>query len=459
MFELISVLLAFALGELLIFLTLLHMLYKRRSPANILSWLLAMIIFPYIAIIFYLILGTRKRHHTQKRVNLSDSQNPIDSSNPIDGILRNNGIPGATSDNHIILYFDGMEAYQTLIEQIKTAKRSIFLSTYVFKNDSVTQELLVNLIEKAMQGVKVRLLIDAVGSYQSYFFPKNLKKLKAAGGEVVFFMPLLRMRNQNYINLRNHRKIYLFDSTFLLSGGMNLSAEYMGPVNTKDEGKRWNDLLFYAQGPMVQYYAEIFAADWAYATSTAYTCPDIHYEKCADTYLQVVPSGPDIKGDPLYESLLSSIYFAKQRIWIVTPYFVPDDGLLKALVIAAHRGVDVTLITPKHSNHLIADLARSSYMRELEEKGAKLALYNGTMLHAKAILIDNVGTMIGSVNFDYRSLFLNYEVVSFAYSKDLISQVDHWMQDLQLNCTQGMLPAKKQRRILENFMRILAPQL
>jgi len=456
MFEVITVLIAFALGELLIFLTLLHMLYKRRSPANILSWLLAMIILPYLAIFFYLIFGTRKRPPDKKPFCLSDSQKPIDSSNPIDGILRNNGIPGATSDNHIILYFDGSKAYQALITQIKSAKHSIFLSTYVFKHDAVTKEILANLIEKSRQGVKVRLLIDAIGSYQSYFFPKHLKQLKAAGGKVVFFMPFLQMRTQNYINLRNHRKIYLFDSTFLLSGGMNLTAEYLGPAGQQ---KRWNDLLFYAQGPMVQYYAEIFASDWAYASSTPYHCPDIFYEQCADTYLQVVPSGPDINGDPLYESLLSSIYYAKQRIWIVTPYFVPDEGLLKALIIAAHRGVDVILITPKHSNHLIADLARSSYMRELQEKGVKLALYNGSMLHAKAILIDSIGTMIGSVNFDYRSLFLNYEVACFAYSKDLIREMEKWMLELQNESTHGMKSANRRRLILENFMRILAPQL
>ena len=132
---------------------------------------------------------------------------------------------------------------------------------------------------------------------------------------------------------------------------------------------------------------------------------------------------------------------------------------MTALIIARHKGVDVKLITPRKSNHLVADMGRSSYMRELEENGVDLALYEGNMLHAKAILFDDIGAMLGSVNLDNRSLFLNYEVVSFAYSREIIAQVDAWMQRILQQSTHKMASAGKFRRIGENIMRVLAPQL
>ena len=270
-------------------------------------------------------------------------------------------------------------------------------------------------------------------------------------------MPLLRLPYQNYINLRNHRKIYLFDERVLLSGGMNLAEEYMGPVKTNTQ---WEDLLYKSTGESTYQYAQIFEDDWAYATAQPIreaTIPssEVH----GNAYIQVVPSGPDIKGDALFEALISAIHSAQKRIWIVTPYFVPDESLSYALKIAKHKGVDVKIITPKASNHLIADLSRSSYMRELQENNIELVLYKGNMLHAKAILFDDVATMIGSVNIDNRSLLLNYEVVSFAYSEEIIYNVEQWMQGF-INNSESRLPtASKGRRIVENFMRILAPQL
>lgn len=238
---------------------------------------------------------------------------------------------------------------------------------------------------------------------------------------------------------------------------MNLSAEYMGP--SPDPG-RWNDLLFLIEGPAVFHYLEIFASDWAYASG--HTTPislDTVPPGQGDAYIQVVPSGPDIARDALYEALLCAIYTARERIWIVTPYFVPVTSLQEALIIAHHKGVDVKLITPYESNHLLADLVRSSYMRELMEAGVEVALYKGPMLHAKAILFDDAGAMLGSVNIDNRSLLLNYEVVSFAYSVPIISEVSGWMERLLEESHHVMKPAGTLRRLAENLLRILAPQL
>jgi cardiolipin synthase len=310
---------------------------------------------------------------------------------------------------------------------------------------------------RAKEGIKVRLLMDLVGSLGIYFNQRYFRELKEAGGEVAFFVPMLKRPFQNYINLRNHRKIYLFDQTTLLSGGMNLSNEYMGEA---DGTKRWEDILYYLKGPAVHNFYSIFHNDWVYATKEEIKNDLKMLEQYnGDSIVQLVPSGPDIPRDALYETLLNAIYSAKKRIWIVTPYFVPDENMIQALVIAHHKGVDVKLITPESSDNMIADMVRSPYMRELDEIGADVALYEGKMLHAKAILFDDAGGMIGSVNLDNRSLFLNYEVVTFVYSPQFIESIENWMKGLMQDSTRGMKKPTKIREAVENMMKVFAPLL
>lgn len=448
-------------GEILFLSALLHMIYQRRSPSNMIAWLLAIILLPHLAVPIYFILRSRKRRnspHVKSMFSLrSVTDLPLEKANPIDGLLRANGIPGGTRENLLTLYTSGTEAFTALMEQIHAARHSIFFSTYVFSHDQVTTAILEALTSKAREGVTVKLLIDSLGSVELYFFQRPLKELRQAGGQVFFFMPVLQMPFRNYINLRNHRKIYLFDHHIVLTGGMNLSMEYLGPT---PDPNRWNDLLFQIEGPAVFHYMEIFASDWSYAArETIPQAISIIPKGHGDAYIQVVPSGPDVARDALYEALICAIYTVKKRVWIVTPYFVPMSALQHALIIARHRGVDVKLITPYESNHLLADLGRSSYMRELQEAGIEVALYRGPMLHAKAILFDDSGVMLGSVNIDNRSLLLNYEVVSFAYSAAIIAEMNDWMQGLLLDSSQEMKQAGTLRRMGENLMRVFAPQL
>ena len=435
------------------------MLYQRRTPTSMISWLLFMVALPYLAIVLYFLIGTRKQptKNNKSHLQLKSCGERVNEANSIDGILRANGIAGVSQHNSFKLISNNVEAFEALMKEINNATQSISISTYVFNNDSVTKLILQALTQKALEGVKVRLLIDSLGSYKLYFFQHPLKPLRKAGGEVNFFMPLLRLPYQNYINLRNHRKIYLFDEKVLLSGGMNLAEEYMGPVKTNSQ---WEDLIFKTEGESTYQYAQIFEDDWSYATGAELREATVPSSKVhGDAYIQVVPSGPDIKGDALFEALISAIHTAKHRIWIVTPYFVPDESFSQALKIAKHKGLDVKLITPKASNHIIADLSRSSYMRELQENNIELVLYKGNMLHAKAILFDDIAAMIGSVNIDNRSLLLNYEVVSLAYSEEIIEHMGQWMQGFIDNADNNLPKPSKGRRILENFMRVLAPQL
>jgi len=452
------------IGGVLVFAALSHILYQKRSPTSMISWMLTIIFLPYIAVPLYFLIGIRKRDKKYQKEYVEFHElaknNPYilnDPNNGFQNILKKNGIPPATSGNTYELITSDTEAYEKMLKEMNNAKESIDICTYVFKSDQTTEAFLELLTLRAKEGIRVRLLMDIVGSFGVYMNQRCFKALKKAGGEIAFFVPMLKRPFQNYINLRNHRKIYLFDQTTLLSGGMNLSNEYMG----KEDGeKRWDDILYYLKGPAVNNFYSIFHNDWVYASKDEMKNDlkmDENYD--GDTIVQVVPSGPDIPRDALYETLLNAIYSAKERIWIVTPYFVPDENIIQALIIAQHKGVDVKLITPKVSDNFIADMVRSPYMRELDNVGADVVLYEGEMLHAKAILFDSLGGMVGSVNMDNRSLFLNYEVVTFAYSLQFIESIEKWMEKLIENSSRGMHAPSKSREASENIMKVFAPLL
>jgi cardiolipin synthase len=452
-------------GGVLIFSALSHILYQKRSPTSMISWMISIFFLPYIVVPLYFLIGIRKRERKHQKDYVKFEKvgegMPYIIDDPhyhaFQNLLKKNGMPPATTGNSFELITDGTQAYQRMMKEIGDAKHTIDICTYLFEFDSMTKSLLGALTKRAKEGVKVRLLMDLVGSFSANFNQKGFKELKEAGGEVAFFTPILKRPFQNYINLRNHRKIYLFDQSTLLSGGMNLSNEYLGE---SDGTRRWEDLLYCLKGPSVGHFYYVFYYDWVYATKEeeAIDLKEIEaYE--GDSKVQVVPSGPDIPTDALYETLLNAIYNAKKRIWIVTPYFVPDENMAQALVIAHHKGVDIKLITPKNSDHLLADIGRSPYMRELDEIGADVVLYEGEMLHAKAILFDDIGGMVGSVNLDNRSLFLNYEVVTFVYSPQFIESIEAWMNCLIGNSSRGMRKPSKVREAVENIMKVFAPLL
>jgi cardiolipin synthase A/B len=446
------------LGQLLIVLVFTHMIYKKRTPAGIAAWLLFMVLVPYVAVLLYMVFGLRKRENRYKKkpMTLRKRVKRFREKNPIHDVLRSYGVADATENIRFELLDDSKRAYERFLSCARNAKKSIYVSVYIFKYDDVGEAILKELTQKAKEGVEIKLLLDSLGSIELYFTQRRFKALKKAGARVEFFMPIFKMPFRNYVNLRNHRKIYIFDDETVIGGGMNVSNEYFG-ANASE--KRFEDLMFLVEGGATELYFEIFASDWFYASEEKISFAPSSPAKRGDAYLQVVPSGPDMDKDVLYEALLCGIYGATKRVWIVTPYFIPDDSITQALCIAKRKGLDVKLITPKETKHATVNIARGSYMRELEEEGVEVALYDGLTLHAKAILFDDTSAMLGSVNVDNRSLFLNYEVATFVYSSKTILEVESWMGGLLRNSSKGMPPISKPRAILENLMRIAAPQL
>jgi cardiolipin synthase len=290
---------------------------------------------------------------------------------------------------------------------------------------------------------------------------RKLAPLTQAGAQVAFFMPVFHLPLRGRANLRNHRKLIVVDGRTCLTGGMNLAFPYMGPPPAT---RLWRDFAVVAEGPVVADVEALFASDWRFATGSDPGPPpepgaNGSRQDGETVTAQVIASGPDVPGDPLYESLLALIFGARDRIWIVTPYFVPDEMLARGLNLAARRGVDVRLIVPIRSNHVTADLARASYLRDLHNAGGRVLLYTPEMLHAKVVIFDDDLAIIGSANMDMRSLFLNYELSLFIWSRAEVEQVAAWARGLMAH-TQRDLPAPGwPLEIAENVIRLLSPLL
>jgi len=451
----IELLIGFMVGIVLIA----HVLTQKRSPSGTIAWLLAIILIPYVGVPLYLMLGGRKMKRTAAKksaTSLSWPSRRLDvPRTQVDELLESYGIPSATDGNRLEILTDGQQIYHHLISLIDSAQDSIYISTFIFRPDEVGREIRDRLVLKARQGLDVRVLLDGFGAVQTgrrFFVP-----LVKAGGKYAFFMHrLFRGRT----NLRNHRKIVVIDNQTVLAGGTNIGKEYLGP---EPDPKRWQDLSFILKGPAVRSYLEIFHSDWAFTIGVndvpVQAEPAGYYDSPNVTIVQVVPSGPDIPGDALYDAILTSLYSARRKIQIVTPYFIPDEPLLNALQLSVRRGVEVRILVPAKSNHPITDVVRRVYLREMQRVGAKIFYYTPGMIHAKTVLVDDTLAMIGSANMDSRSLFLNYEVMLIAYSRPQINQISGWITNIEKACIQCELKAGFIRNLFEHMIRLFAPLL
>lgn len=451
-----------SLGFALALLLLAHLLRQKRSPVSTMAWLLTIILLPYIGVPLYLMFGGRKFKRIARHKQRVYHVPRIAPVSPLGGaterILRSYGVPPATVDNLIKVVPDGVAAYDEVLNLIDQAQKTIHITTYILGRDDVGRSIVERLAKRASEGVEVRLLLDTFGSWRIGW--RFVAPLTESGAKVAFFMRMLHLPFRGRANLRNHRKMLIADGCRALVGGMNLASEYIGP---KFDPARWRDLSLVVEGPAVKDLNELFISDWTYTTPETLTatapspCPDNTSEENAP--VQVVASGPDVTGDPLYESLISIIFAAKTRIWVVTPYFVPDETLARALELAARRGIDVRLIVPAHSNHLFADLARVSYLHQIHDAGGKILRYTRVMLHAKVIVVDDDLSIVGSANMDIRSLFLNYEVALFLFSRRHTATITQWVEAMFPDC-QVKLPARGMgRELIENVVRLLSPLL
>jgi cardiolipin synthase len=445
-------------GFVLAVLLLAQELRKRRAPAVTFAWLFAIALFPYVGVPLYFIFGGRKllRRAASKtpvyaphRLKASPKNDAI---GPLERLLDGMGVRPATTDNEVDLLPTGESAYQALLELIEGAKSRVHVATFILAGDETGNTVVEHLTRRARDGLEVRLLVDGLFMFRTS--RRAMDELRHAGGRVAVFMPLVHVPFRGRSNLRNHRKIAVADGAKAIIGGMNIALEYMGPRPL--EG-RWRDVALSIQGSAAADLDALFRDDWAFASRERLEPLAAGVARGEGASMRIVASGPDVETDTLYDAILFELFTAKERILIATPYFVPDEAMVRALVLACRRGIQVEVVLPMPSNHLMADLAGAPSLRMLEGVGAKIRPYTSGMLHAKVIVIDRSLAAVGSANFDMRSLFLNYEVMALLYGKREVNLMADWFRLLAATCDDGLPTVGRLRAAAEDVAHLFSP--
>jgi len=407
-----------------------HVLQQRRHPTAAIAWVLFIVLAPYVAMPAFLAFGSRKQARPRNRPLLAPPATDAEGPWAIQTALAL-GQPEPAAYTGLRVHADGQAALAALWQTIAAAEHSIDLCTFIIGRDAVGYGLIERLSAKARAGVKVRVMLDGLGSLMRS--RPDLRPLRAAGIEFLLFVPPLHSPLKGRTNLRDHRKMLIADASRatqrLWCGGRNLAGEYF-------EGRpgqpAWHDLTFDVGGAFVQQASVLFAHDWAFAGGAAGdAAPAPPPAGASDaTGAQLIASGPDQADDTVYSLLVTAAYRARRRLLLITPYFVPDAALLTALCLAARRGVQVDLLLPARSNHWLSDVARRRALRTLGAAGGRIWTVPH-MLHAKLAVIDDTLALAGSANLDSRSLFLNYELMVAFHDRDAIGRFAAWFEHEQ----------------------------
>ena len=389
-------------------------LLQKREPIATLSWLLSLVLLPYVGFVIYHLLGpTRITRQSLKRskakaglMPLTQANLPVNASALMQLNAASSGFAPASA-GHVELLQNGAATYAALEKAIASAAHHIHLEYYIFEPDISGTRIRDALTEAARRGVEVRLLLDRLGS--KHIDDAFLLPLREAGAETAFFHPM-RFKHiwRPRFNLRSHRKIVVIDGVCGFTGGINIT-------DTENEALRddaYVDLHLRADGEIVRWLQLAFVSDWLYAggkiKSAAVYFP-VPPEHAGPIAAQVLPAGPDTPWEPIHRAQVAAINAAGKRVLLVTPYFVPSESAMMALTSAALRGVDTALVVPRHSDNRLVTMAARSYFEDLARAGVRVYEFP-RMLHTKALLVDDGTSILGSSNFDHRSFRLNFEL-------------------------------------------------
>jgi len=416
----------------------LWLLHERRSPTATLAWMLGLAGLPFLGILVYLLVGPRRLE--RKKVRRAIARRTVGGARrwweqrtaaelPFMGQLARlatgrEGWPPETAAE-VRVYASGDETYDALVEAIGSARRHVHCEYYIFEPDRAGARIRDALAERARAGVTVRLLVDAVGS--SRLSRRFTAPLREAGGEVVRFnRPLLGRALRGLANFRSHRKIVVVDGRVGFTGGINVSDDQSRAARGE---AAWRDTHLRFEGAAVHGLQATFLEDWAFATRGRGAPTGEAFQACfpgaerGEHWVQVVASGPDQESSAIEALYFAAIAGASERLWITTPYFVPNEAISAALASAALRGVDVRLLLPVETDSFVVDAAGRTYHDALADAGVKIHLYGPPMVHAKTMVVDQDLAIVGTANLDNRSLRLNFEVVVAVYGEPAAAEL------------------------------------
>jgi cardiolipin synthase len=427
------------LVELLGIIAAVHAIMNARTSQGAIAWGISLVTFPWLALILYAIFGRNRFQGYVSLRNLRDKsiQHVIDSCKmkAVENILvcekltpseialtRLANLP-ITHFNKSRLFIDGEETFRSIFEGIESAKEYILVQFYIIKDDEIGNKLKTRLIQKSREHVKVYFLYDEIGSYK---LPKSYtQEMRNEGIVISAFHTTKGKANHFQLNFRNHRKIVIIDGKFAYIGGHNVGDEY---VSRHPKFGPWRDTHVKLEGPVVKYVQFCFTQDWYWATTRI---PDLNWNLqkaengCEKTL--IIPSGPADPLDTCSLMFVHAIHMARERLWIASPYFVPDTQVLSALKLSVLRGVDVRILIPEKPDHRTVYLASFSYYENTLPFGIKIYRYTKGFMHQKVFLVDSTFAAVGTANLDNRSFRLNFELTLLNFDSFFIKKVEEML--------------------------------
>lgn len=441
-------------------------IWRGRGVTATLAWIFAILVVPVVGALAYLLVANPGIRRTARRKRLI-----VDS---LRGRIRNADIvatPGGalvvcaratgmatTAGNTCILLAENAAAFAEIADALRSARHTIWVEKYIIRGDATGRQFLDLLAERARAGVEVRLLFDAVGSF--WLGRRRLAELRAAGARVEEFLPLNPLRRRWAVHLRNHRKLIVIDGADAFTGGMNIGDEYAGRARSPE--LLFRDTHMRIRGPAVTQLAEVFVEDWEFATGELLELPEPRAGD-GDATVAVVPSGPDQEHNASAFAYFSAVTQAQRTCYLTSPYFVPDEPLVRALCAAAMRGVDTRILVPRRNDVRLVATAARSYYQALLECGVRIYEYLPSMLHAKTLVVDSSVGIVGSANADVRSFGLNFELGVVVESRAITADLDHRFTDSLTRAHEVTIEdirrAPTLRRLGWQLARLLSPVL
>ena len=459
-----------------------HLISARRPVGVAFAWFLIVIMLPLLGIALYILIGERPvgRKLTRKIIHMNQKYEKVTEMMrqqfvadrqklPVEGRALSllaeskNGSP-VVAGNKIELHTNSLKILQNFIDEINRAKKSLHLEFYIWALGGDADRVCEALIAAAQRGIACRVLLDSLGS-KDWFKSQWPKRFRSAGIQVTEALPIQIGRFQfRRADLRLHRKIFVIDGAVVWTGSMNL----VDPRTFKQDSGvgEWVDAMVRIEGPVAAQFELTFAFDWSVDDPSISSFNDQEppvSPREGGALAQEFSSGPVYRDDILYQVLLSAIMDAREELTITTPYFGPDDGLIQALMAAAARGVKVTLIVPKLNDSTLVAWSSKSFYEDLMNAGVSIAEFHGGLLHTKSLLIDKRIAIFGSVNFDQRSLRLNFEISLIVYNVDFCAKLERLIESYleQSDYVDPKVWAKRPtwRRYIENAAHLTSPLL
>jgi cardiolipin synthase len=450
------------------------LLLENRNPVKSISWVLVLLFLPFVGLGLYLLLGQdyRKKKIISKKSIRSVIDRPVDlfdidkldtsmltaNHTNLLKMLYKNSEAAVYTDTKIEVLSDGISTFEALFDVIRNAKDHIHIQFFIFDDDKISNQLRELLIEKAKQGVRVRMIYDYWGSFG--LSKAYLTSLETAGVFVRAFLPFRwRISRSSKINYRNHRKVLVVDGKIGFTGGLNVADRYV----YGNKLGRWRDTVVRLEGAAVHGLQLLFMVDWFFVDRKLIEGSEYFPEppKFDSNLIQLVSSGPDSDWESIMQGIASAIMSATNNICIHTPYFMPNEVIASCLEMAALSGVDVRVMIPLRSDSKLSDASTFSYLGHALEAGVRIFIYNRGFLHSKAIVIDDFVSIIGSANLDERSFAQNFEANAFIYD----AKTGHDLRTLFLKdmeyCKELTLDdwnnRKRSQKLKESFARLFSP--